>query len=541
MKLNLGTLEELQERARRCSFCAPIAKMVALDSEIGPTTEVIFQTDLAGDYGDSDCSCGFRGFVGTEDPYTCHNFLGFRDVSEVDDLELDKWPGQEINWVTVSTWLKKCDDEHGKISKHQSTAPQGLLVIDTDNWCIMDAPTNCQYAAQSYVWGSPPGDDLQLTIDNMAELKLVGSLIQKYSPPETVRDAILACNIYGGSWVILVALAGNDAPHGLPGVSKAKRSQPVTKQTQGIDLVQQHMIYPDLVSVSKWATRGWTFQEARFSSRLLSFSEEAACYECHHCESDPEIEDAVLRPSLEGFDGGMFQSWSYDELVSSFTSRDLTFDGDILCAFTGILNSQYGNRHRFGLPLKDLSRALLWTAEDREYPIRQSTNDEVFPSWSWCFIKGSMRHDIRGFDEDHGFTKPLATFAFSVADKSSLDLLQNQSNHSLWSKGKNGLWGESHGRPWIDNEKRIAPLVIAMAWRKGCLHGALPDELRPGSSWQAYEDIIFSKWPSLGRLSDDADGIAPGTITAHHLDNRFPPATVRLAAIPSCHTRSLFA
>ncbi|KAH8707650.1 hypothetical protein GQ44DRAFT_557859, partial [Phaeosphaeriaceae sp. PMI808] len=81
---------------------------------------------------------------------------------------------------------------------------------------------------------------------------------------------------------------------------------------------------------------------------------------------------------------------NYQRIVRQYSLRNVTNDGDILNAFTGVMNaleSSLGSFH-YGLPLSFFSRALCWTPETMERislmtqtPITRRTG---FPSWSWA-------------------------------------------------------------------------------------------------------------------------------------------------------------
>lgn len=87
-------------------------------------------------------------------------------------------------------------------------------------------------------------------------------------------------------------------------------------------------------------------------------------------------------------------------MVQLYTSRHLTFSGDILRAFSGILalfgrlgKSDFVN----GLPLKMLAPALLWsphyTASQCHLKRRRSSPGELkYPSWSWAGWEGPVTY-----------------------------------------------------------------------------------------------------------------------------------------------------
>lgn len=70
------------------------------------------------------------------------------------------------------------------------------------------------------------------------------------------------------------------ANSGLFGVSKPRTLQlNVALKDRTLVLTQPHISYPLLKS--KWASRGWTYQEGRLSRRCVYFTESGLYYACH--------------------------------------------------------------------------------------------------------------------------------------------------------------------------------------------------------------------------------------------------------------------
>ena len=129
-----------------------------------------------------------RELLASDDPpksdYLCGNI-----VEQGFDPKLPQW------------WLKKCEEEHGTpCAASQSSLNFGLKVIDVEMGCIVNAPSNCNYAALSYVWGNVK--QLLLGKDTRTRLMSPGSIgngDKKYKsasgpqPPLTIRDSILLC------------------------------------------------------------------------------------------------------------------------------------------------------------------------------------------------------------------------------------------------------------------------------------------------------------------------------------------------------------
>ena len=75
--------------------------------------------------------------------------------------------------------------------------------------------------------------------------------------------------IYEHAEVTIVAMSGENDEAGLPGVcGRARTPQPQFRTTRGY-LISSCPTISQLFQTSKWATRGWTHQEARLSRRCL--------------------------------------------------------------------------------------------------------------------------------------------------------------------------------------------------------------------------------------------------------------------------------
>jgi hypothetical protein len=117
-------------------------------------------------------------------------------------------------------------------------------------------------------------------------------------------------SIYSEGQATVIAAAGNDATYGLPGVGRPRPIQ-LSVQINEKTLVST---LPDpqwLVDNSKWATRGWVYQEALLSRRRLVFTEHQVYYQCHGIHYQETI-DSLLgalhnkKRGNSGHHGGIF-------------------------------------------------------------------------------------------------------------------------------------------------------------------------------------------------------------------------------------------
>ena len=87
--------------------------------------------------------------------------------------------------------------------------------------------------------------------------------------------------IYANAQITLIAAAGSDAEYGLPGVGPRPRDLQSKHQVEDISLIQVFPHSSHAVKSSKWATRGWTYQEGFLSPRRLLFTDQQVTYLCN--------------------------------------------------------------------------------------------------------------------------------------------------------------------------------------------------------------------------------------------------------------------
>ncbi|KAF2713989.1 HET-domain-containing protein [Pleomassaria siparia CBS 279.74] len=313
-------------------------------------------------------------------------------------------------------WLAFCNSHHDIICKRSTqygTVERGFRVINChkDQPVVEAKPWGTTYAALSYVWGSHYGEDWPNTVrDAVIVTKELGLqylwvdrlCINQGNKDE--KDYLISkmTLIYSEAEFTIVAAAGDDPSHGIPGVNLTpRRPQPKFELESGSVLVST-LRDPRLeIEDSQWSTRGWTYQEGILSNRRLVFTEYQAYWECR-CMA---IHDSISLPlemchepggrRMEDFMlGGIFKSASYSagldedgggviigddtsrldygfpihglnsirgyyrglgEHIRAFSKRTLRFDSDSLTAFLGILglynNGHYKMKTLIGVPL----------------------------------------------------------------------------------------------------------------------------------------------------------------------------------------------
>lgn len=379
-------------------------------------------------------------------------YLVCYDQAKQDDYPLAAQVlGRKVSHTTILKWLHFCQSHHqGKCQLTTSTI-RGLQVIDCRSGSLVTAPPSCSYVALSYVWGhSVPSNKERDQSRNKTESHL--SLPQVL--PNVVWDAItLTCNlgfsylwvdkycidqtdpelqqeqimqmdkIYENAELTLIAAAGEDENHGLPGAG-APRPPQVNAQIGKATVTALPQDPEGLIKSSKWFTRGWTFQEGILARRRLIFTEEQVYFECDamncsetlspnldllHTEIKTKFKSNLRSGIFEGsiLRYGAFANadlnWlnslrRYHQYVEQYSQRDLTKDEDSLNAFLGIIKHfQSSNTtpiyHIMGLPLmhiswgtEELISGLAWTHPQYGYkpiPSRLPRRRSGFPSWSW--------------------------------------------------------------------------------------------------------------------------------------------------------------
>lgn len=441
-------------------------------------------------------------------------------------------------WIQGCNWNHgdKCqvDPIAGRLPHH---IPD--WVIDTKDGCIVRGCSVQRYVALSYVWGCA-GDRLVLQKDNLVDfcrqgflrsrvLKRVPVVIQdainfvqlsgfRYlwvdslcivQDDDTTRDCVGFMNeIYSGAYFTIIAAASTKRLFGKKEHNHVQLSHDSTPA--------QHL--HNKLLCSYWASRGWTFQEQLLSKRSIVFLDNFCFWDCQRAvwrphsltfkyedSSTPDnrpskagqaqssnrhpIEETVLKRvrrkyrSLgeESEDHTSLSSIPdfglYIELVCRYSNRNLTYDQDVLPAFSGVLEALARRSFRggfiCGLPALFLDSALLWqpllTARRRsESPAGTATRIAAtapLPSWSWagwqCLIDpGSLKSGLDYIIGEHGFyphpmmaegsswrTSKLVDW-YTVSDDGSVNPIDEPALLQKFKAGRKGLHHRSLPSEW---------------------------------------------------------------------------------------------
>ena len=341
----------------------------------------------------------------------------------------------------VRQWLNHCRDNHSTDCKRKTTSATRLKVIDCVTRKVVKAPQECRYVALSYMWGKSPaqpsdsgnqasGQDLpQLpktiedSISVTKELGLRYLWIDKYCIDQSDKEEkhlnIQQMDlIYAGAELSIIAAAGDNPNHGLPGYNGTSRN-PQESLRLGDYLLTATPPHPGRsIEGSRWETRAWTYQEAVLSRRRLVFTSDQVLWECDEmsCAETTKVpldllhtvvlEEDILLPGTcfpfksPGTDPDNI--WSF---IDRYYTKDMSYREDKLSAMQGIFKCF----EKADLPVLNLSGIPVFDPKQHGLDISSSAsflyylfwemrkNEErmaEYPSWSWAGWQGGFVYPI---------------------------------------------------------------------------------------------------------------------------------------------------
>ena len=397
--------------------------------------------------------------------------------------------GGYVDWKTIRTW---CDSIDTGLSREHVQRPQRMKVIDVHKNRVITLPTDSEYAALSYVYGKTK----KLELPSLP-------YFERKNLPLTIQDALHACDkmgmqylwvdqlcinqsdenersnqinqmdrIYAWALYTLVALAGKDSNYGLPGVTRPRSWAHGIVKIGDVSLKNRAPSLATCIDYSTWFTRGWTLQEAMLSPRLLYFTEYGIYYVYpgpgvrFESKAPCELATGYNLPTLD-------KHWT---VVEQYTTRNLTFPSDALCAISAVLRTMHGDEGiYYGLPVSHMDQAVVWLPTDKG----PNAKRDGFPSWSWVSHEGSITHSI----------VVLAGLATWMTPK-----------HGL-RRGLNICKPGPYIRKFFFG--RYNAINIAMSWLKGCISSDFP--LDPKLSTSTI-DTLTARWPTYDAFWEDAFG-----------------------------------
>ncbi|KAJ8116615.1 hypothetical protein OPT61_g1986 [Boeremia exigua] len=344
----------------------------------------------------------------------------------------------DVDLGLIRDWHRECRESHGSCCNDRYTGALSqhvseLHLVDLDRGCLVTRPSTTPFVALSYVWGDVA--ILKTTRQNLRFLQTEGILYSGVEKdilpviPATIRDAMYLAkslgqrylwvdclcviqdaesaemnrvlqamaHIYASAEFTIVAADGHNANHGIKGIGGPSQRRSLQDFTS---TAQWTSGYP---TNTRWARRGWTFQESLFSRRLLVFNVTVS-WLCgkdvrHECFADPAAaKNDALFPDERPHSGAPMGLMSlllsvpclgrWGLLVQDYSRRLLTFEDDTVRAFAGatnIMGSRFPGGMLHGLPVFYFDIALLWR------PDAQVSRRFGQPTWSWTGWKGIIQ------------------------------------------------------------------------------------------------------------------------------------------------------
>ena len=321
-------------------------------------------------------------------------------------LQIQRWDNLHFCTRNILNQLQHCEEQHQACCQAMpKDLPDGMMFVDTRRKCVADAPKRARFIALSYAWRAKPYEQFhQLKSGVVGDLRKAGSF-DCHNIPRLIWDAMILCNdlgerylwvdrlciiqddlqamrsqimamdaIYQGAAMTIVAAVDDTNSHpGLPGVSQHPRMSAVYDQMRNFE-IEPMLLRENInaaISHSRWNTRAWTFQERLLSRRILLLTEYQSYFLCGQSayQEDMGVIDTpspFIRSTLRNDLTTITQITNlsrYFDCVDEYTSRQLSYDLDILNAFAGVvgfLGEQLRTTFLFGLPERYLIRSMLW-------------------------------------------------------------------------------------------------------------------------------------------------------------------------------------
>ncbi|OHE99786.1 hypothetical protein CORC01_04922 [Colletotrichum orchidophilum] len=346
-----------------------------------------------------------------------------------------------IDYGLVRSWIHLCEHHHDtcRTSPDWQTLPHFKL-IDCESRRIINADPGkrYRYVALSYVWGVAPPDQytypclpdnlppvIQDAMGATTKLGFRYLWIDRYciwqdDATHKMSQVERMDQIYGDAELTIIAIGAKDPSYGLPGLSLGRTQHAPTTKTIGRQKIVtkfSHQWQLDQISRSKWATRGWTFQETCLSRRRLYFSNYEVSFECH----DMMCFEHLTRPlavqgNLEHHERPEWTLLNTPDgvwaILQKYCDRQLTYSSDRLAAVSGVLKKwSRVNTGCFsywgipvvasGWPVADATASKRAFLAGLEWEVRpEGTNFARltgFPSWSWVSQNGRTLFGHQGY------------------------------------------------------------------------------------------------------------------------------------------------
>ncbi|KAI4644524.1 hypothetical protein J4E93_006429 [Alternaria ventricosa] len=348
------------------------------------------------------------------------------------------------------------------------------------------------------------------------------------------------CAIYSCAMATIVALNGDSADAGLPGIPPTTRNTTATFVTPGLHMVERSSLENVLANHTYdgvdvdciYNTRAWTFQERLLSNRSIYFLGEQVYF---HCKKQLLCEDRYISDDTSFYTLDKMRTTSaelksktarvgtyspldefrwYEEIVAEYTAKKMGFPDDILNAFTGIqtmLSRMFDWPFVGGLPTSLLDLALLWTPVTT---IERRLTASQQPSWSWSGWIGRVRYAdlVRpGHRPISSLFRPLAKHQLAMPATIVFECMSVPLKAFELSKAPKGLFDpfQSTSSPItedsyyvFDSNKRRCGMLIGLPQEHVLSIASRGLKLLALSAWKSNNSLI-KNGPVISHLSDN--------------------------------------
>ncbi|KAF2114566.1 heterokaryon incompatibility protein-domain-containing protein [Lophiotrema nucula] len=360
-------------------------------------------------------------------------------------------------------WWNDCNTSHGAecgknvgakgLARESTLSAISFRVIDCEARKVVKAPPGCKYVALSYVWGSLPSTGIIQDIGKSPKDTLS-------SVPKTIEDSIQVTKflamrylwvdqfcidqsdeedkhqqiqqmdqIYSFADLTLIAAAGESPYEGLPGINGTPRIGQQIVRIGDYLLIQTLRDANCSLKKSRWAKRGWTYQEGILSKRRLIVTDTQILYECNAMRCSEALNLPLEANHTDNarervghystfietgfFDNTLVASNRSDALryIADYYQRQLSYPEDALNAIQGVLQvfmQGTNDRKQYfltGVPIhgllvqNSLGRGSIRIDSSAKnafltglfwYHLQGGKRRSQFPSWSWAGWEGGQ-------------------------------------------------------------------------------------------------------------------------------------------------------
>lgn len=170
--------------------------------------------------------------------------------------------------------------------------------------------------------------------------------------------------IYSSAQLTIIASVGENPEYGLPGITNHDSEVPFRYETiKRLKVIVRPMKSIESIIVSKWATRGWTYQEGYLSRKRLFFTDKGVHYICNAATTGSNLHRFLPRSKETKPRSRPYTEvsiWTFrlapvTRNLEAYSARQLSVDSDALNAITGALNAQMMNQlpvhHLWSVPI----------------------------------------------------------------------------------------------------------------------------------------------------------------------------------------------